>query len=173
MPISKTTAVKLLTERTYGSDTTTGSIFKGNNCKGHNPVVCETGPLWNLDSITCIMGILQSGKNVGACALSIQFRNKTIISHLSVNMYVISTWGEDVVIRCQGKAAVQSRLARGVHSLQIGQKCSVENARWTLTAIATHRVDVTVSTVPFPPNLCPESILSDAPSCLEPDRIPT
>ena len=148
VPISKTTAVKLLTEGTYGSDTTTGSIFKGDNCKGHDPVVCETGPLWNSDSIPCIRGILQSEKNLGACALSIQFRNKTIISHLAVNMYVISTWGEDVVIRCQGKTAVQSRLTRGVHSLKIAQKCSVENDHWTLTAIATHKVDVTVSTIP-------------------------
>ena len=64
-------------------------------------------------------------------------------------MYVISTWGEDVVIRCQGKTAMQSRLTRGVHSLKIAQKCSVENDHWTLTAIATHKVDVTVSTIPF------------------------
>ena len=63
---------------------------------------------------------------------------------------MISTWGEDVVIRCQGKTAIQSRLTRGVHSLKIAQKCSVENDHWTLTAIATHKLDVTVSTVPFP-----------------------
>jgi hypothetical protein len=119
------------------------------NCKGHDPVVCETGPLWNSECITCIRGILQSGKNLGACALSIQFRNKTIISHLAVKMYVISTWVVDVVIRCQGKAAVQSRLTRGVHSLKIAQKCSVENDHWTLTPIATHKVDATVSTIPF------------------------
>ena len=54
--------------------------------------------------------------NLGSCALSIQFRNTTSISHRSVNTYVISTWGEEVVIRCQGKAAVQSRLARGLEN---------------------------------------------------------
>ena len=86
---------------------------------------------------------------MGSCALSIQFLNTTIISHLSVNTYVISTWGEEVVIRCQGKAAVQSRLSRGIHSLKIAQKCAVENAQWTLTAIATHKMDLALSTAPL------------------------
>ena len=148
VPVTYNSAAKLLAEGMYGSDTTTGSIFKATSCRGHDPVVCKTGPLWNTESFTCIRGILQSGRNLGSCSLSIQFRNLTTISHVSVNSYVISTWGEDIVVRCQGKAAVQSRLKKGVHIARIAQKCSVENARWTLTAIATHSMNLSLTTKP-------------------------
>jgi hypothetical protein len=114
VPVTEGSAAKLLAKGLYGSDTTTGSIFEANDCQGHDPVVCKTEPLVNAIVFTCVRGILQSAMNLGSCKFDILFKNETSITHISSNTYAISTWGEDIVIRCQGQAAVQSCLARGL-----------------------------------------------------------
>ena len=124
----------LQTNSHYRIDTITGGLFKPQRCVGHDSIVCHTGPIYDVELLKCEHGIILGQKELfRACKMKIvSSDNKSVVTQVDINQYVLSTWGEMVTVRCPGKAEQATKLLPGVYNIACLPHCHIDGKFWAI-----------------------------------------
>jgi hypothetical protein len=124
-------------ERQFGFDTRSGDIFVPHNCLGQYPMVCRSGPLFNSNALQCPRGILTNDPELRkTCIVTlIKGHNKTTITQVNLNEYIIVTWGEKYIERCSGLPEISNYLSTGVHLLTVNESCVLNGKSWAVRGV--------------------------------------
>ena len=137
-PLTNTSySVAIETNSIYGLDTITGGLFIPQCCLGRDPVVCQTGPIYDDEQLQCPRGlILGQSKLTRACTVRISTGVTTsLITQIDVNSYVLSTWGENIILRCPGKNEQIIPLSLGVCNITCPPDCTISGKHWTANGV--------------------------------------
>ncbi len=77
-------------------DTGTGHIFLPQECAGHDPAVCRTGPIYDQEHLQCprgvVSGLWEQRRDCKVTIIKVQ-DNADVVQEVTPGMAVISTWG--------------------------------------------------------------------------------
>ena len=137
-PLVNRTSAHIQEGGDFGYNTANGDLFAATECRGQDPRVCDSGPLYgdSHSALPCVRGILTGNKVLmGKCKVELVAQPQTRIYTLRDNEYVISSFGELLTTRCVGKSAIQTRLVQGIHQIHVNHSCSIFGQGWSLSSI--------------------------------------
>ena len=150
VPVSETSSARMVERGQYGYNTHNGELFSVKECHGTQPKVCHADPVWGVEAKPCIRGILTNNPSLmDDCTLELRTGNVSIINHVSGNEYILSTWGETAIQRCEGKHPKSIRYSRGVYKVLVKPGCNLYGALWNLQAIDLFNNSVTIDSQIF------------------------
>lgn len=136
-----------------GFDTEGGGMFKPHSCTGREPMICRTGPIYDLSRMQCPRGILTGDvKERAECKVTVRRTTKTptAIEEVGLGEFVVVTWGEQYSVHCQGQGERRDVVSPGVYYVQVPDECTVKGPGWTISGITKKFVNATFKTEPLP-----------------------
>lgn len=117
-------------------DSTTSGLFIPSECKGHNPAVCQAGPIGYRPLYTCEHGLLTKNKEeMDTCSFTLQ-EHASLPSFYPIQhshgQYVIYTNDERITKNCPGSPSQDLQMAPGTYLLTIPGQCNLQAETWTL-----------------------------------------
>jgi len=139
-------SVKVQLENQYGLDTNTGGLFVPSNCLGYNPTVCTVGPIYDSNVLQCPRGLVTTQKVLlDYCKVNV-IKDNNVTKHFQfdVNTYIISTWGEQIILRCKGKPSQYFHVTHGVYNITCIAGCSFSGANWKVNCMYVFHMRKTI-----------------------------
>lgn len=132
VPTPNSTDMQIVLEKHIATDTTTGSWFVPQGCRGHNPSLCRTGALYK-DAYPCERGlVLNHRPDRNICKLRRVSRRGTKASEVNRGTYVLQTDGEDVSQLCHGKTPEKAVLTQGTYLVTLAGQCTMRGEGWAI-----------------------------------------
>lgn len=151
VPVTATASATVETRGTFGYNTHNGELFTAQTCVGRRPRVCHADPIWGMASMPCVRGLLTGNHLLmELCAVKVEKGNQSRINHITSNEYVLSTWGEQVKLRCQGQPVEPIQFQRGVHRFNIQPHCNAYSQHWTIKGILMQNSSVVMKPKELP-----------------------
>ena len=155
--VNSTTTVRLQAQGQFGLDTQNGDIFKPSGCKGENPIVCKTGPLYQSHGLACARAVISGRLTSNNCNVQVNDRPNSyavVLADNSPSNLVIMSWGEAFVEHCTGQAKRTYEVTAGTYLVKIRGGCILKSTVWSIRAIIekkrtyVHKMSVVI-TQPF------------------------
>jgi len=131
------TTLQLSCEGIVVVETTNGDLFNPSHCIGHNPIVCHSGPIFDVTKKTCVRGILNGETKLHKeCDVILGKTLKTsIVREVALNVYVLATNGEDFNLRCKSKIDEPGTFEAGAYRIDLPKDCNLRGSGWILSEI--------------------------------------
>ena len=129
--------VRLVINEIYACDTTSNFMFSPQFCVGQSPTVCVSGPLFNSEGLSCARALITGDhKQIKTCKVRLERTSgKTQIEMITPNQYAITSWSEDITVRCPGERQRKYSLSLGLYNITCLRPCQIEGATWSITCI--------------------------------------
>jgi len=118
---------------TYG-----GEMFFPRQCRGHDPIVCEAGVMYDKSQQPCLHGMLTGDLDqLRTCPITL---SKTAgpahrVQASNRNRFVVSTTAVEYHYRCAGSPPMQGSLAFGTYIIDVGPDCNFDASIWSLRGV--------------------------------------
>lgn len=125
-------------EPAYALDTMSGKLFIPRRCLGHSPIVCNPGAEFGQSMLTCPRGILTNRPQlVKTCAVKVHTSKSTpVISPIELNQFAVTSWGENLIIRCPGVKESHLYLPMGAHNITCLSPCTITAQAWSFQCLS-------------------------------------
>ena len=143
--------VQVMVESDIAVHTTEGYWFAPHNCKGWNPELCRTGPLFKNSAYVCERGLITGhAPDSSTCKLKRGRLVQTQAEEVSPGYYVLRTIGEVYQLACKGKRQVQESLQIGTYTIHLHGDCVLSGERWRLKGEIRKFANATANIVKIP-----------------------
>ena len=117
-------------------DTMSGYTFQPKNCIGNKPRVCFNNVKYK-NAFKCEMAIIKGDDkgNENYIVSLIRSKPKTIVKEITTGEYILSTPGEEIIMRCLYKSAQSYKLKAGVYAIDVEKDCIYEGKTWIITPL--------------------------------------
>lgn len=135
-----------------GFDTEGGGMFQPHSCIGREPMICRTGPIFDLTRMQCPRGILTGdNKERTMCKVTIRrmLESQTRIDEVDLGEFVVVSWGEPYSVHCQGLGERRETLPPGVYYVMVPDICTVKGRGWTVSGITRKFVNTSLASEPL------------------------
>jgi hypothetical protein len=124
---------KLDVQADIAINTGKGYLFAPQNCRGWNPAVCRTGPVYAADEFNCERGLLTSHEpDRQKCTVTLSNMDKSKLYNVAPGRYVIQTLGEDYTLACPSQKPVKNTLQFGTYIVSLTEGCTLQGHKWVL-----------------------------------------
>ena len=147
VPFNNSFSVKIKVNPIVVMDSITGNMFIPQWCIGRKPALCRTGPIYKSsgDNLQCERGVIMGSVTARKfCKVFVSNHNGTLIYERSPGVYVVSTMGERASYRCEGEREVAFQIKKGVYSLAMGERCTVEGIDWLIKGMVSRNFNITL-----------------------------
>ena len=153
VPINNNTTKELIVCNDIAYNTETGDIFPTGQCKGKNPVVCPSSPLYTEQYFRCERGLI-AGHMADAQHCAVR-TNEGIVSaqlYLSQSTWILITPQDTIELHEQEKPPRKYRLMNGVYEIRLPARSTLRGTGWKVTGqvINNFAINDTKSTVNVP-----------------------
>ena len=131
----------------YGISTFSANIFSPTKCIGHAPVVCQSGPLFNSNAHKCARGLIfNQTKLIKHCTFDVtKGNNDTVITQLNRDLHLMSTWGEQIKIRCPNEVERALVLKAGTYKFMCRAPCVLAGQTFEVRCMETFHMGIRVA----------------------------
>ena len=131
----------------YGISTFSANLFYPTKCMGHAPVVCQSGPLFNANAHKCARGLIFNQTSlISHCTFDVtKGANDTIIKPLNRDLHLMTTWGEQIKIRCPGEVERALYLKSGTYKFMCRAPCVLAGRTFEVRCMETYHMGIRVA----------------------------
>ena len=131
----------------YAVSARSGFLFSPEFCQGQSPIVCQSGPLYKSTTHGCARGLIFNQTRLAKhCRFDVQKgTNDTIIRQVSRELYIISTWGEELKFRCPHEVERAMTLTAGTYKFHCKPPCVIEGASFQVECMTTYHLGAAVA----------------------------
>ena len=129
----------------------TGALLIPHQCRGHGPTVCGPAPLRSGEAMACERGILNNNANERQkCVVKLEKTSQVDeIWFVGENQIVLSTWGDTIYQKCQGRPELRGKLDQGVYTLNLTERCVYSGSTWHVGHTPTYTQHVHIKQEPL------------------------
>ena len=148
-----------------GLDTVSGQIFLPQYCKGHSPMVCHKGALYSNGHYQCPRGIILGDRSSrDQCVTTVRKNHgaESLIHEVFPGDFVIISWGEKCVLRCEGQRETPFHLQAGCYRVSLLGGCVLSGEGWSIEGLHEKLVNFSIWAQQLP-DMIPFNITSQIP----------
>lgn len=132
VPQGENTSTTVKVQRDVALDAATGGLFIPENCRGHQPMVCQPSPVRVGEAMSCERGIITGNREAKEhCVIELRhLRPVDQLRFVGKNRAALSTWGGTLRKICAGYPEQTTRVERGVYVFNISENCVYRSVTW-------------------------------------------
>ena len=146
--------VQIQVDNDVATDTVSGGIFRPYRCRGRDPAICRTGPVYQGGGLLCARGILTGDVGMRNSCDSVVRRTtiKNDIHEIVDGTYLVMTAGEKYSLLCEGAPEKRQELTSGLYVVTIASNCKIMGSNWVIEGLRqlNSSVDMMFRNVPIP-----------------------